>query len=84
MFDDEKEDIDPKELPIYKKGMEISEVVHQICELIPDDNEMLGHVKGIMLKDAMLLAVKVAGATGANCMTLKWSVPRLSEKPPVN
>ncbi|MDP2115436.1 MAG: hypothetical protein Q8K69_15415 [Bacteroidota bacterium] len=38
MFDDENEEIDPKELPIYKKGMEIFEVVHQICELIPDDD----------------------------------------------
>ena len=48
MFDDEN---DPKELPIYKKGREIYEVVHQICELIPEDDEMLGHVKSIMLED---------------------------------
>ncbi len=41
MFDDEN-DIDPKELPIYKKGMEIYEVVHHIGELILDDDEMLG------------------------------------------
>ena len=60
MFDDENDEIDLIDLPIYKKGMEIYEVVNRICELIPDDDEMLGHVKGIMLEDAMLLTVKVA------------------------
>jgi len=32
--------------------MEIFEVVDHICQLIPDDDEMLGHVKGVMLDDA--------------------------------
>jgi hypothetical protein len=40
MFDDENE-IEPKDLPIYKKGWEIYEVVDQICQLIPDDDEQL-------------------------------------------
>lgn len=39
MFDDENNEIDPKELPIYKKGDEIFEVVDQICQLIDDDNQ---------------------------------------------
>jgi hypothetical protein len=41
MFENE---IDPRELPLYKKGEEIFEVVNQICQLIPDDNEMLKQI----------------------------------------
>jgi hypothetical protein len=79
MFDDEN-DIDPKELPIYKKGMEIYEVVHHICELISDDDEMLGHVKGVMLEDAMLLTVKVAGATGGQLYDIKMECAAIIRK----
>lgn len=60
----EEDELKPEDLPIYKKGREILEVVDHICQLIPEDDEFLGHVKGIMLEDAMLLTVKVAGATG--------------------
>ena len=79
MFDDENE-IDPKELPIYKKGWEIFEVVRQICELIPEDNEMLGHVKSIMLEDAMLLTVKVAGATAGQLYDIKMEAATIIRK----
>ena len=70
MFDDENE-IEPKDLPIYKKGWEIYEVVDQICQLIPDDNEPLAHVKSIMLEDAMMLTVKVAGAEAGQLYDIK-------------
>jgi len=79
MFDDENE-IDLKELPIYKKGWEIYEVVRQICDLIPDDDEMLGHVKSIMLEDAMLLTVKVAGATAGQLYDLKMESATIIRK----
>jgi len=79
MFDDEKE-IDPKELSIYKKGWEIYEVVHQICELIPEEDEMLGHVKSIMLEDAMLLTVKVAGATAGQLYDIKMEAATIIRK----
>ncbi|NEW84546.1 MAG: hypothetical protein GZ094_19570 [Mariniphaga sp.] len=79
MFDDENE-IDPKELPIYKKGWEIYEVVNQICELIPEDNEMLAHVKSIMLEDAMLLTVKVAGATAGQLYDIKMEAATIIRK----
>lgn len=79
MFDDEKQ-INPKELPIYKKGMEIFEVVEHICQLIPDDDKMLGHVKGIMLEDAMLLTVKVAGATGGQLYDIKMEAATIIRK----
>lgn len=80
MFDDEHEKIDLKELSIYKKGMEIFDVVHQICELIPDDDEILNHVKGIMLEDAMLLTVKVAGATGGQLFDIKMEAATIIRK----
>ena len=80
MLDDENETIDPKELPIYKKGIEIFEVVDQICQLIPDDDKMLGHVKSIMLEDAMLLSVKVAGATGGQLYDIKMEAATIIRK----
>ena len=79
MFDDEDR-IDPKELPIYKKGLEIYEVVDHICQLIPDDDEMLGHVKGVMLEDAMLLTVKVAGATAGQLYDIKMEAATIIRK----
>lgn len=54
-----------KALPIYKKGKEISDVVHHIGKLIPEDNEILQDIKGQMMLDARLLTVKIAGAEGA-------------------
>ena len=72
--------VDIKGLPIYKKGMEIYEVVDHICQLIPDDDEMLGHVKGVMLKDAMLLTVKVAGATAGGLYDLKMEAAAIIRK----
>jgi hypothetical protein len=79
MFDDENE-IDPKELPIYKKGEEVFEVVDQIYQLIPDDNEMLKHLKGTMYEDAMMLTVKVAGATAGQLYDLKMEAAALIRK----
>ncbi|MDZ7647447.1 MAG: hypothetical protein U5K54_09820 [Cytophagales bacterium] len=60
---DEDEFINPKDLPIYKKGQEIFDVVHQIAELVPDDNEHLQSVKGFMILDAARLTVKIAVLT---------------------
>jgi len=77
MFDDE---IDFKKLPIYKKGLEIYEVVDQICQLIPEDDEKLGHVKSIMIEDAMLLSVKVAGATGGQLYDIKMEAATIIRK----
>lgn len=79
MFDDE-EDINPKSLPIYKKGKEIFEVVDQICKLIPDDDEHLSHIKSIMYEDAMLLTVKIAGAEGGRIYDLKMEAATIIRK----
>ena len=79
MFDNENE-IDPKDLPIYKKGWEIYEVVDQICQLIPDDNEPLAHVKSIMLEDSMMLTVKVAGAEAGQLYDIKMEAAAIIRK----
>lgn len=66
------ENDDPVEnLPIYKKGEEIYEVVSKICELIPQDNEHLQFTKAQMLTDSMQLTVKVAGAEGGDLYDLR-------------
>jgi hypothetical protein len=78
--DDEVERINPRELPLFKKGQEIFDVVDQICQLIPDDDEMLGHVKGVMYEDAMLLTVKIAGAEGGQLYDIKMEAATIIRK----
>jgi len=58
-------------LPIFKKGEEIFDVVQQIGDLIPEDNEHLQFIKGNMLSDAMQLTVKVAGAEAGGLYDIK-------------
>lgn len=63
--------VDPQTLPIYRKGMEIYDLIVRITDLIPDDNEHLIFVKSYMLDDAAQLSVKVAGAEAAELYDLK-------------
>lgn len=79
MFED-PEDINPKDLPIYQKAMEIYDVVRKLVELIPEDNEQLGHVAQMMLLDASQLAVKVAGAEGGGLYDLKMEAAAIIRK----
>ena len=58
-------------LPIHKKAEEIFEVVSQIADLIPEDDEHLDYVKGHMLRDAMLISAKIAGAEGGDLYDLR-------------
>ncbi|GAB1452478.1 hypothetical protein MASR2M47_25340 [Draconibacterium sp.] len=60
-----------EDLPIFKKAEEIFEVVHQIAELIDDDDEHLSFVKGNMLGDAMMISAKIAGAEGGDLYDLR-------------
>lgn len=69
-----------KKLPIYKKGEEIFDIVHQICELIPEDNERLQYIKGMMLSDAGQLTVKVAGAESGELYDLKMEAATIIRK----
>ena len=69
--DDEEDDPEPEELPIYRKGKEIFDMVNKITGLIPENKEYLLDIKGQMLCDAALLSVKVAGAEAAGLYDLK-------------
>ena len=73
MFDDndELEERLPENLPIYKKGKEIYDVVIKITDLIPEDNEMLQDIKAQMLSDAAMLTVKIAGAEGGDLYDIR-------------
>jgi len=78
--DDFDDRVNPRELPIFKKGQEIFDVVHSICELIPDDDEHLAHVKAIMYEDAMMLTIKVAGAEGGQLYDIKMEAATIIRK----
>ncbi|MFA9391354.1 MAG: hypothetical protein ACERKD_16215 [Prolixibacteraceae bacterium] len=80
MHDDFNDKIDPKSLPIYKKGKEIYEVVSQIADLIPEDDDRLNFTKQIMLEDAGILMVKVAGAEGGQLYDIKMEAAAIIRK----
>ena len=69
-----------KELPIYKKGKEIFDVVRRIADLIPEDNEHLQFVKAEMIQDAALLTVKVSGAEAGGLYDLKMECAAIIRK----
>lgn len=65
------EDLQETKLPIYRKGNEIFEVVSQIGKLIPEEDEPLQEIRGMMLHDAAMLSVKVAGAESGDLYDIK-------------
>lgn len=71
---------DPEKLEIFKKGQEIFEVVHQICDLIPEDNDHLQFIKGQMLTDAAMLTVKIAGAEGGGLYDIRMESAAIIRK----
>jgi hypothetical protein len=72
--------IDPAQLPIYKKGIEILDVVMQIGQLIPEENEHLQLIRADMIHDAALLSVKVAGASKSELYDLKMEAATIIRK----
>jgi hypothetical protein len=71
MFEYGEESINPKSLPIYKKGKEIFEVVQQIIDLIPEEDDHLQQIGIFMIEDALTLSVKIAGAEAVGLYDLK-------------
>lgn len=69
-----------EELPIFKKGREILDVVSRIGDLIPEDNEHLQFVKAEMLSDAALLTVKIAGAEAGQLYDVKMEAATIIRK----
>ncbi len=77
----ENEDhLHPENLPIFKKGKEILDVVRQIGELIPEDSEELQEIQSMMYSDAALLTVKIAGAEAAGLYDLKMEAAAIIRK----
>lgn len=76
MFDDEEnfENTDDRleKIPLYKKGLEILDLVRQIADLISDDggNE-LSSVKHRLLEDAYMLTVKIAAAEAGDLYDIR-------------
>ncbi|MBR9999021.1 MAG: hypothetical protein KFF73_08620 [Cyclobacteriaceae bacterium] len=79
-MEEENENLDPESLPIYRKGREIFDVVHQLTELIPEDNKELDMIKEILITDASQLMIKVAGAEGGGLYDLKMEAATLIRK----
>ncbi|MFT7035795.1 MAG: hypothetical protein ACJA2S_004319 [Cyclobacteriaceae bacterium] len=50
----------PKHLSIFQKGQEVMDVVQRICDLIPEDNDMLMEVRSMMMFDAATIIRKSA------------------------
>lgn len=73
MYDDEDEAIpDFQEMPIYKKGREIYDLTKNLIDLIPPDApETLKSVGGMMMLDASMLTVKIAGAEGGDLYDIR-------------
>jgi hypothetical protein len=58
-------------MPLYKKGEEILELVRQIADLIPEENEHLGFVKDFMLEDAYMLTAKIVNAEAGDLYDIR-------------
>ncbi len=67
-------------LPIYKKGEEIYELVSKIVDLIPSDDEKLQFAKQEILTNALLLMVKVAGAEASDLYDIKMESAAIIRK----
>jgi hypothetical protein len=84
MFEDD-DDIEKdreayQKLPIFLKGREISDMVQRIADLIPDDNEYLQEIKGLMMFDAAQLTVKIAGAEAGGLYDIKMEAAAIIRK----
>jgi hypothetical protein len=75
MDQDEPVMIDPSKLPIYKKAMEIHDVMSSLEEAAPkvegDMGEMLEVQLQHMMADAMLIPAKIANAEGGDLYDLR-------------
>lgn len=71
-FEDyEKRQENVRQMPIFLKGKEIVEVVRQLVDLIPEENELLNSVKGLLIEDAFTLTAKIVNAEAGDLYDLK-------------
>ena len=81
MFDDDFDNgTDVSELPIYKKGTEIYDIVLQIAELMPEDNDHLQEIISWMIVDAGNLSIKIAGSYNIELYDLKMEAAAIIRK----
>jgi hypothetical protein len=76
-----KENIDKyQDLPIFKKGREILEVVSHIADIIPENIEHLQEINGFIIEDAAKLSIKIASAHHAGLYDLKMEAAAIIRK----
>ncbi len=80
MFEFEEKDVDPKETPLCKKAFEIFEVVKELTDLIPEEDDNLQSVKSIIMEDAMIIYVKSMSGTKADLYDMKMEAATLVRK----
>lgn len=72
MFDNEEDTFERLgKMPLFKKGIEIREVVKEITALIDDEDEHLHHFKQFILEDAYMLTAKIANAEGGDLYDIR-------------
>ncbi len=69
-----------RELPIYKKAMEIFDLASKLADLIDEEDEMLKHYKEFMLQDASMISAKIAGAEGADIYDIRMECAAIVRK----
>lgn len=67
----EEDELSLHGLVLYRKGKEIFDLVRRITDLIPEHDEYLQSIKGMMIVDAAFLTVKVAGADAVDLYDIK-------------
>lgn len=77
---EEEKRVNPRTMPIFKKGEEILQVVQQIGEIIPEDNEILQSIRGQMFLDAAFLSVKVGAVANVDLYDIKMEAAALVRK----
>src|SRR5690606_28860803 len=58
-------------MPLYRKAIEILDIVERIRQLVPEENEFTATVAQNMYADALQLAPKIAGAEAVDLYDIK-------------
>ena len=70
--DDNDHDIDShRNLPVFKKAMEIGDITRTICDLLDEEKDQL-HMREMMPGNAYILAAKIAGAEGGDLYSIRF------------
>lgn len=79
--DDDERSSNPEDLLIFRKGKEIFDITSKIGELITDEDEdELQNIKKLMLEDAAMLTVKIAGAEGGDLYDIRMEAAAIIRK----